>query len=108
MRPCNNLENKTFSDILKSLPSIFESSGSQFYRTTTGIQSEQDKFDESRFVVTFLTILGVMEILCNFRLVLEGKTSKEIPGPSRLEVLEIFSKQFCFIRCIRQHLLVVE
>ena len=108
MRPCNNLENKTFSDILKSLASIYESSGSQFYRTTTGIQSGQDKFDESRFVVTFLTILGVMEILCSFRLVLEGKASKEIPEPSRLEVLEIFSKQFCFIRCIRQHLQVVE
>ena len=32
-----------------------------------------DAFDESRFVMTFLTILGVMEILCSFRLVVEGK-----------------------------------
>ena len=31
-----------------------------------------------------------MEILCNFRLVLEGKTGKEIPGSSRLEFLEKF------------------
>ena len=31
-----------------------------------------------------------MEILCTFRLVLEGKTGKEIPGSSRLEFLEKF------------------
>ena len=40
--------------------------------------------------MTFLTILGVMEILYNFRLVLEGKTGKEIPESSRLEFLEKF------------------
>ena len=40
--------------------------------------------------MTFLTILGVMEILCSFRLVLEGKTGKEIPESSRLEFLEKF------------------
>ena len=37
--------------------------------------------------MTFLTILGVTEILCSFRLVLEGKTG-EIPESSRLEFLE--------------------
>ena len=31
-----------------------------------------------------------MEILCSFRLVLEGKTGKEIPESSRFEVLENF------------------
>ena len=41
--------------------------------------------------MTFLTILGVTEILCSFRLVLEGKTCKEIPESSRLEFLEKFS-----------------
>ena len=40
--------------------------------------------------MTFLTILGVTEI-CSFRLVLEGKTGKEIPESSRLEFLEKFS-----------------
>ena len=69
---------------------MYESSGSQFFRTTTGIQSGPDAFDESRFVMTFLTILGVMEILCSFRLVLEGKTGKEIPESSRSEFLEKF------------------
>ena len=39
--------------------------------------------------MTFLTILGVTEI-CSFRLVLEGKTGKEIPESSRLEFLEKF------------------
>ena len=32
-----------------------------------------------------------MEILCSFRLVLDGKTGKEISEPSRLEFLEKFS-----------------
>ena len=69
-----------------------ESLGSQFFRTTAGIQSGPDAFDESRFVMTFLTILGVgvAEILCSVRLVLEGKTGREIPKSSRLEFLEKF------------------
>ena len=41
--------------------------------------------------MTFLTILGVTEILCSFILVLEGKTGKEIPESSRLEFLEKIS-----------------
>ena len=40
--------------------------------------------------LTFLTILGVTEILSSFRLVLEGTTGKEIPKSSRLEFLEKF------------------
>ena len=41
--------------------------------------------------MTFSTILGVTtEILCSFRLVLEGKTGKEIPKSSRFEFLETF------------------
>ena len=42
--------------------------------------------------MTFLTILGVTEILCSFTVVLEGKTSKEIPESSGLEFLEKFSR----------------
>ena len=38
----------------------------------------------------FLRILGVIEILCSFRLVLEGKTGKEISESSRLMFLEKF------------------
>ena len=57
---------------------MYESLDSQFFRTTTAIKSGPDAFDESSFVMTFLTILGVAEILCSFRLVLEGKTDEEI------------------------------
>ena len=38
----------------------------------------------------FLTILGVMEISCSFRLVLEGKTGKKKLRSSRLEFIEKF------------------
>ena len=41
--------------------------------------------------MTFLTILGVMEIVSSFRLVLKEKTGKKIPESSRLEFLEKFS-----------------
>ena len=40
--------------------------------------------------MTFLTILRVTEILCSFRLVLKGKTSKKITESSRLKFLETF------------------
>ena len=69
---------------------MYLSSGSLFFRTTTGIQSGLDTFDESRFVMIFLTIVWVMEILCSFRLVLDGKTGKEISKSSRSELLEKF------------------
>ena len=92
MRTSSNLEKKdSIRHLLKSSASMYESSGSYFFRTTTGLQSGPDAFDESRFVMTFLTILVVMEILCSFRLVLEAKTSKEIPESSRLEFIEKFS-----------------
>ena len=35
--------------------------------------------------------MGVTEILCIFKLLREGKTGKEIPEPSRLELIEKFS-----------------
>ena len=41
--------------------------------------------------MTFLTIVEVTEILCSFKLLLEGKTVKDIPESSRLEFLEKFS-----------------
>ena len=55
------------------------------------LEYNQDQtFDESRFGMTFLTILGITKILCSFRLVLEEKTGREIPKSSRLEFLESF------------------
>ena len=40
--------------------------------------------------MAFLTILKVIEVLCSFKLILEGKTGKEIPKSSRLEFFEKF------------------
>ena len=48
--------------------------------------------------MTFLTILGVIEILRSFRLALEEKTGKEIPESSRLEFLEKFLANYNGIR----------
>ena len=58
------------------------------FRTIIGIQSGPDAFDESTFVMALLTILGVTEILCSFRLVLEGIMGKEMSQLSRLIFLE--------------------
>ena len=81
---CRDFPVDSFIHFLKSSASTYESSGSQFFRTTTGKQSGPDTLHESRFVMTFLTILQVTETLCTFRLVVEGKTGKEIPDSSRL------------------------
>ena len=67
----------SFRHLLKISASMQETSGSEFFRTTTGIQSVSDAFDKLRFIMTFLTILGVTEILCSFRLVLDEKTGKD-------------------------------
>ena len=80
----------SFRHLLKISASMYQSLGSQLYRTTTGIKSGSDESDPSRFVMTFLTILGVIKTLCNFRLVLEGKKGKKIPESSRLKFLEKF------------------
>ena len=46
----------------------------------------------------FLIILGVTEIFCIFRLVLEGTAGKEILESSRLELLEKFLAYLCWER----------
>ena len=68
---------------------MYVSSGSLFLRTTTRTQLGPDTFYELRFIMIFLTILGVTEIY-RFKLVLEGKIGKEIPKSSKLEFLEKF------------------
>ena len=55
------------------------------------MQSGPDVLDKSTLIMTFLTILEVIEILCSFKLVLKGETGKAIPASSRLEFLEKFS-----------------
>ena len=54
---------------------MYESSSSQFFRTNYGIQTVPDASDESRFIMTFLIILGATEsyAVSSFILVLESK-----------------------------------
>ena len=75
MWPFKKLEIRLFQKHkLKISASMNESSGSLSFRTTSGIRSEPDTFDQLSFVINILTILGVKEILCSFRLLLEKKT----------------------------------
>ena len=78
----------SFRHMLKISARMYESSGSQFLRTTTSMQSRLNAFYKSRFAITFLTILGVTEMLCSFILVLEGKVGKETSKSSILDFLE--------------------
>ena len=56
----------------------------------------------------FFNILGVTEIWCSFRLVLEGKTGKDTWVIKIVAPRKVLSKQFCFIRCRRQHLWAIQ
>ena len=69
----------SFRHLLKSSLSMYNTSGSQFLKNTTGIQSGLEVLDKPRLVMTFLTKLTVIEMLYSFRIVLEGKIGKEIP-----------------------------
>lgn len=80
---------------MKYLGSMYECSGSQLFRTITGMQSEPDIFDKARTAMTVLTNLEVTRILYHSRLAVEAKTGKKIPELSRIE--NVFSKQFRFI-----------
>ena len=79
----------SFKHILKISTSMYETSCSQFFRTTARIQLGPYTFDKSKFVMTFFTILRITEIF-SFTWVLEGKAGKEIPDYSRLVFLEKF------------------
>ena len=50
-------------DFFKHIDIIYKSSDSQFFKTTTGVQSGRDTFGELRLVMTFFTNFGVTEIL---------------------------------------------
>ena len=76
---------------------MYKGSSSQFFKTSTAISLGPGAFVESRFIMTFLIILGVTEISYSFRLVVEGKVEgnvegKEIPESSKL----VFSNQQSF------------
>ena len=84
---------------------MYESSGSQFFRTTTVIQLGPDFSEKSRSVMNFSTFLGVIVIFCSFKLVVDGKAGKEIPESSKLKFLEKIYKDTIYRR---QHLIVMK
>ena len=64
---------------------MYESSGSQFFRVSTGRQPPPDTFKESISVTNFLINSGVALVKWSLRLVLEGKADKKKSKSSRLE-----------------------
>ena len=52
MKSSKSGKQDSFRHLLKSSASMQESLGSQFFRTTTGIQSGPDTFDKSRFFMS--------------------------------------------------------
>ena len=54
-----DLNKNSFRQILKRSASIYERSGFQLFKTTTGIQSRPGAFDKLRLVMNFLTNLKV-------------------------------------------------
>ena len=71
----------SFKHILKSSAGIYESSGNHS-SLEPPLEYNQDQTNDWRIVMTILIILKAMAT-CSFRLVLEGKISKEIPESSR-------------------------
>ena len=64
---------------------MYEISRLQFFETINGIKSWPDTLEESEPIITvsydcmIYLELEVLEILCSFRLVLEGKAGRERP-----------------------------
>ena len=91
MKASNNLENKTPWDTYWRVQLICKKFPAHSSLKPPLEYNQDQAFDKSRFIMTLLTILGVTEILCSFKWVLERKTGIEIPEWSRLEFLERFS-----------------
>ena len=91
MRPSNNLENKTPSNtywrVLLACMKVKVHISSE-----PPLEHNQDQTTlMNQGLLSLFNCLGsYTEILCSFRLVLEGKTGKEIPVSSRLEFSEKF------------------
>ena len=63
---------------MKNSAGIYDSSGSQFFRTTTGIQLGPDAFDKSRFFMTFKNHLMRYRNIIQFQISPKGK--KQVKG----------------------------
>ena len=58
--------------------------------------------------MAFLPTLAVTEILCSFRLLLEGKADKDMPESPRLEFLESFQQTILLYQMQKAAFLGVE
>ena len=91
MRPSNNLENTTSPDkfwrvqLVCTKVQVHSSIELplQYYQDQTPMMPIKGRYH-------FFNHIGSCRVLCSFRLVLHGKTSKEISESSRLEFLEKF------------------
>ena len=90
MKPSNNLENKTPLGTYWRVELVCKKSQTNS-SLEPPLENNQDQMLLTNQGLFFLSILGVTEIMCSFKFLLEGKTGKEIPESSRLEFLEKFS-----------------
>ena len=65
-----------------------ESSGSQFFKATTGLPSGLEDLVESKFDITFFTIIGVITMLFKVMSVLRLKVGSSWLESASLEFLE--------------------
>ena len=77
----------------------------QFFRTTTGLQSGPDTFNNSRLAMTSITNLGFTHYAVSHQFQ-KGKLIKRYQ--SYQELWRVFSKQICLIGCRRQHLRAIK
>ena len=109
MRPSDNLDNKTLSHILNSLTSMYEISGSQFFRTTTGIQSGPGCSRWIKVRYDLFNHLGSYKNIMQFQVSSRRKNRQRDIQFIKIRVLrKVFSKQLGFIRCKIQHVWVIE
>ena len=98
----------SFRHILLSLCSMHESSSSQFFESTTGLQSQPNAFSVSRSVLTF-NYLGSYRIIMQFQISSGSRNRYRDTWVINIWVLRVdFSKQFFCIKCRREHHQTIE
>ena len=79
MKPSNNPENKTSSDTYwRAHPECKKVPAHSSLQPPLEYSQDQICLWQIKFIMIFPTILGVKEILCSFRLVVEGKTGSQV------------------------------
>ena len=73
---------------------MYQSFGSQLFRTINEIQSRPGALEITRSVMTFLFNVEFIAILCSLRLVLEEKASKEMYESSRFSKFTFVTRNY--------------